>query len=145
MPGVGIHNPVVGYAVFCAVKFAGYSLAAWGIGRAYREPHRNAFVVGGTRTLIGMAAGAAYFGIVQLTANYLHGAFPEVAGPIAYLAGLLPVRLIEWWFLIWLFYDRPLEKKKLGWAVVSGGTVWSYLCDIPAIAGFLATGGFSVC
>ena len=138
---MGTHNPAVGYAAFCAVKFAGYSLAAGLISRAYADRRRSAFLIGGTRTLIGMAAGAAYFVIASMFTGFFHG----VGAPIAYLAGLLPVRLIEWWFLIWLFYDRPLQKKKLGWTVVVSGTVWSYICDIPAIAGFLATGGFSVC
>jgi hypothetical protein len=34
--------------------------------------------------------------------------------PYLYLAGLLPVRIAEWWLLIWLFYDRKLRQPAKG-------------------------------
>src|SRR5262249_25233650 len=101
----GIEHPLLGYASFCAVKFVGYSVAAWVLSRSYKRPDRNPVLVGGVRTLIGMAAGAAYFGVALV----LGKAFPGLAqdyGGWLYMAGLLPVRMAEWWLLIWLFYDR---------------------------------------
>src|SRR5258707_1290492 len=65
--------------------------------------------------------------------------------PFLYLAGLLPVRIVEWWLLIWLFYDRKLRQPAKGWRMVGLGTIWSYVLDAPAIAGFIATAGFWVC
>ena len=65
--------------------------------------------------------------------------------PVLYLAGLLPVRIAEWWLLIWLFYDRKLREPAKGWRMVGLGTIWSYVLDAPAIAGFIATAGFWVC
>src|SRR5438552_3124480 len=101
----GISNPVVGYIAFCAVKFAGYSLAARVISQTYQRRDRKAFTVGGVRTLIGMAVGAACFGIWSC----IPGAAD--AGGVGYLLGLIPVRIAEWWLLLWLFYDRQLIEK----------------------------------
>jgi hypothetical protein len=136
----GLTNPVLGYAGFCAVKLAGYSLAGWYLSRSYSRPDIGAFRVGATRTLIGMATGALYVGVWWASGQL-------VAGPASYLylAGLLPVRLAEWWLLIWLFYDRKLAHAAKGWRNVSLGTAWSYLLDAPAIAGLLVAGGFWVC
>ena len=135
----GISNPVIGYLGFCAVKFAGYSLAARFLSRSYQRPDHNAFVVGGVRTLIGMAAGAVYYAIWRLIPH------AEVAGGIGYLAGLLPVRIAEWWLLVWLFYDRPLQQRAKDWRTVLLATVWSYALDVPAVIGFFVTGGVWVC
>src|SRR5882762_6550498 len=100
MPG-GVSHPALGYAAFCAVKLLGYSISARVISRAYHQEERSAWLVGATRTAIGMGAGALYYGVVQLLPDALSS-----AGGLGYLAGLLPVRFVEWWFLLWLFYDR---------------------------------------
>ena len=91
--------------------------------------------------------GAAYFG-VWMTAQKFYMRPPSTAFsafPYLYLAGLLPVRIAEWWLLIWIFYDRGLRQPAKGWRTVALGTVWSYVLDAPAIAGFFATAGFWVC
>lgn len=139
MPG-GISNPLLGYAAFCAVKLAGYTLAARVISRAYGRTELNSWGVGAARTVIGMAAGALYGGAALLLAN----SFAK-AGSLVFLAGFIPIRLAEWWLLLWLFYDRPLADKRKGWCVVGLATVWSYVVDLPAIAGAFFTGGFWIC
>jgi len=144
MPG-GISHPGLGYATFCAIKFAGYSAAAHFLSVMYNRDDLASWKVGGVRTLIGMAAGAAYFGLWSLIdpsapPRGMFGGFPYL-----YLAGLLPVRIAEWWLLIWLFYDRALRQPGKGWRMVGLGTIWSYVLDAPAMAGFIATAGFWVC
>jgi hypothetical protein len=136
----GLTDPALGYAGFCAVKLAGYTLAGWYLSRSYARPDVGALRVGAVRTLIGMAAGALYFSLW-----WASGAL--VSGPASYLylAGLLPVRLAEWWLVVWLFYDRKLMQPAKGWRAVGLGTVWSYVLDAPAIAGLLAVGGFWIC
>jgi hypothetical protein len=136
----GLLHPAVGYATYCVIKLGGYSLAAHTISRAYARRDRNAWLVGATRTAIGMAAGALYY----LLLRSLPAAFSP-AGPVALLGGLVPIRVVEWWLLLWWFYDRRLAQKKKGWLIVALGIVWSYVLDVPALAGVLATGGFSVC
>ena len=142
----GISHPGLGYATFCAIKFAGYTAAAHFLSVSYNRDDLTSWKVGAVRTLIGMAAGAAYFGLwylIQRTGHApggIHGGFP-----LLYLAGLLPVRIAEWWLLIWLFYDRKLREPAKGWRMVWLGTIWSYVLDVPAISGFIATAGFWVC
>jgi hypothetical protein len=97
-------------------------------------------MIGASRTTIGMIAGALYFWGISLTTHLIPN-----AGGFLYLAGLVPVRFAEWWLLIWLFYDRPLQQKKTGWRIVLIATGWSYVIDIPAIGGLILTGGFWVC
>ena len=140
MPG-GISDPVVGYASFAVVKFAGYCAGAYALGRAYPRPKANAAVAGLTRTVIGLVVGAAYASAVALLlAEPLGGAVLLV-----FLAGLVPVRLGEWWLLIWLYYDRELTELRKGWAWATAGTGWSFALDIPAIVGAVATSGFWIC
>jgi len=141
----GLHDPVLGYIGFCAVKFAGYSVAAWAISESYKRPDRKPWIVGGARTLIGMATGAAYFGLVFALSKSFVGPMDGSLSLLVYPVGLLPLRIAEWWFLLWLFYDRKLEQPAKGWRIVYVGTVWSYVLDLPATLGLLAVGGVWVC
>ena len=139
MPG-GASSPAIGYLVFGAIKFVGYSLAARFISKRYQRGDRNPWIVGGTRTLIGVAAGAFYFALLSV--------LPQKAvatGGLLFLLGLIPMRIVEWWLLLWLFYDRKLDQPRLGWRVVALATLWSFALDIPAIAGAFFTGGFWIC
>ena len=141
----GISNPGLGYATFCAIKFAGYTAAAHLLSRQY-DRDLSAWKVGAVRTLIGMAAGAAYLGLWVLIERTGYRLRSPVEGiPWPYLIGLLPVRIAEWWLLIWLFYDRELREVAKDWLMVVLGTIWSYVLDALAIAGFIATAGFWVC
>jgi hypothetical protein len=137
----GLTDPALGYAGFAAVKLAGYTLAGWYLSRRYGRPDVGALRVGATRTLIGMAAGALYLGLWMAA-----GAAARTEGATFwYLAGLAPIRLAEWWLLVWIFYDRRFEQPAKGWRAVLLGTAWSYVLDAPAIAGLLAAGGFWIC
>jgi hypothetical protein len=134
MPG-GIDNPAVGYTVFCAIKLVGYSAVAALISRKYHRPDRSAILVGLTRTLIGMAAGAAYFALwyaLQIPPDFF-----------IYLAGLIPIRFFEWWLLLLLFY-RPLKSSR-DTPTIALATGASYILDIPATFGFILTGGVWIC
>ena len=142
----GIGHPGLGYATFCAIKFAGYTTAAHFLSMSYKRDDLASWKVGAVRTLIGMAAGVAYYGLWTLIPRMTHPTAGLFDGfPYLYLAGLLPVRIAEWWLLIWLFYDRALRQPAKGWRMVGLGTIWSYVLDAPAIAGFIATAGFWVC
>jgi hypothetical protein len=145
MPG-GINDPGLGYATFCAVKFAGYTAAAHVLSIRYDGVDHAAWKVGAVRTLIGMVAGALYLGLWLVIDGPAHfGARPMDNLSYRYLAGLLPVRIGEWWLLIWLFYDRSLIDIPRGWRMVTLGTLWSYVLDAPAIFGFIATAGIWIC
>ena len=138
---MGAHNPVAGYMAFCAVKAVGYTAAAAVISRIYERADRIAFVVGPTRTLIGMAVGAAIYGFQRMAVTYGFEVFDTLPKAIA---GLAVLRLLEWWLLLWLFYDRKLSSRR-GWAVVGGGIVWSFVLDIPAVIGYIFAAGVWIC
>jgi hypothetical protein len=135
VPG-GLDHPVVGFLTFTGVKLVGYTVAAAVLERAYERTPRRIFRIGAARTAIGVAAGLLY-GLAWTT---LIGP-PET---VPYLAGLFPVRLIEWRLLLWIFHDRNLWSGK-GWRWTLAGTIWSYALDVPAVAGFFVLGGFWVC
>ncbi len=143
MPG-GIGSPGLGYLTFCAIKFAGYSAAGHLLSMKY-DSNVSAGRVGAVRTLIGMAAGAAYFGLWTMIDRKTFGMDQSNDFLWAYFAGLLPVRIAEWWLLIWLFYDRELRQIGRDWRMVGLGTVWSYVLDVPAIMGFITTAGVWIC
>ena len=132
----GVSNPAIGYAAFCAVKLCGYSLAARFISRSYDQHQRSAWTIGAARTGIGIVAGALYYGAVLLVAAHVARDASWI-----YLLGFVPIRVLEWWLLLWLFYDRRLEQKSKGWRIVALATHCSYVVDIPAIAGLYVTGG----
>ena len=71
-------------------------------------------MIGGVRTIIGMAVGAI---------NYLLCPLPG----IAYLVGLFPIRVAEWLFLLWFFYWPRNEKESIDSPTIIVGTIWSYL------------------
>jgi len=136
MPGGLTFDSTQSYIVFGAIKFVGYSLAARYLKTSYPDSNANVLLVGLTRTLIGMFFGA----IVGMIGFW---AF-EVAF-LVFLLGLLPVRILEWWILLRIFFDRKDEdKRKLG-NNIALGVVWSFVLDIPAIFGFIVTGGFWIC
>jgi hypothetical protein len=145
----GIEHPVLGYLSFVGVKFVGYSMAARAISWSYGRSDLNSFMVGGARTLIGMATGAAYFGLTAAAASWGLGPLARgpstVRGELFYLAGLLPLRIAEWWLLLWIFYDRQFREVWKDWRTVGLAIAWSYVLDAPAILGFLAVGKFWVC
>jgi hypothetical protein len=141
MPG-GFSDPVQGYLAFGAVKFAGYSLAAWRMNHSYPEPRANVGLVGLSRTIIGMVFGAG-LGLVVVPLILLS----DIGAPgfvISYLL-LVPVRLLEWWILILIFYDRQMKMRSKDWGWAGLGTGWSFVLDIPALVGFFVTGGLWIC
>ena len=138
MPG-GLTNPIAGYVAFGAVKFGGYTLAAWRLNHSYPTQPRNVAAVGGTRTVIGMIIGTVIgFLLFPLF-------FVGELGFIIYYLLFIPVRLFEWWLVLLLFYDRQLQTRPKDWRNAGLGTVWSYVLDAPALIGLLATGGLWIC
>jgi len=137
----------VGFAAFAGVKAIGYTAAAAVLKRGYARtspPTANVVTVGLTRTGIGLVAGLIYGGLWILAANRMQN--PSDSLGIYYYVLLLPVRLVEWTFLIWLFFDRGLHDRSRLWKYVIFGTICSYVLDvIGVVAAFVLPGGFWVC
>ncbi len=138
MPG-GISSGDHNYAAFAVIKLAGYVLAAWHLNRRYADATVHFTLVGLTRTVVGMLFGAA-LALLAYPLMVFDG-----LGALVFLLGLIPIRVLEWWIIIRIFYDRSLERKKEDWKYVFLGTIWSFALDIPALLGFIGTSGFWIC
>lgn len=136
MPGGLALDSTQSYIAFSVVKLVGYSLFALYLNTKYSKSNWNFLLVGVTRTLLGMLFGVVV-GIVGFWAL-------ELALTI-FLVALIPVRFLEWWILLRMFYDRKAEDKNKLWEHVALGVLCSFVLDIPAIFGFIVTGGFWIC
>ena len=136
----------VGFAAFAGVKAIGYTAASFVLKRGYQAlapVNASVLTVGLTRTGIGVAAGLVYGGLWILVVNQMKEADNW---PYYYYAFLLPVRLAEWTFLIWLFFDRTLHDRVRLWKYIAFGTICSYILDAIGVgAAFVLPGGFWVC
>jgi hypothetical protein len=137
-----------GFAYFAGVKAIGYTAAAIAFKHGYRAvaaTKANVVTVGLTRTGIGIAAGLVYGGLWIFAANQMR---LQESGRlfVYYYLFLLPVRLVEWSLLIWIFFDRGLHDRVRMWKYVAFGTICSYVLDAIGVgAAFVLPGGLWVC
>jgi hypothetical protein len=128
----------VGVVAFSTIKLLGYSAAGLYLNRKEGLSTPNPFAFGAARAVLGIAVGTAYgFGLSRLDIT---------STEFAFYPGLIPIRLLEWLLVLWLFYrETPAyHDRKFGYAV--RGIGWSYLLDVPAIiAAFIIPGGFWIC
>ena len=133
-------DPVLGFATFATVKLAGYTaFCHFRLGRIFPERKANPILAGGTRTLLGVGFGLAYAAIVALVGSALQsGAIVPFA-----LVGLVPVRLLEWWILLRLFYVQDWKRDYRGelWY----GVAVSFLLDFPSWIGLVVLGKTVIC
>ena len=130
----------LGVAYFTGVKLVGYSLAglAFNRGLAVTRPHPLTFGV--TRAAVGVAVGASYGYVLY------HLPHPISNSELTFYAGLIPIRILEWLFVLWLFYRTAPTLRPKVVPYVAGGVGWSFALDLPAIfAAFSLPGGFWVC
>jgi hypothetical protein len=125
------------YLYFALFKFVGYSVFTLALLRkAYPASKSNFLIVGLIRTAAGVLIGTLYWyslSLIQWDSGPAHS--------ILYL-GLIPIRFAEWWFIIWLFYDRSFSLPKIGWRNVIFGTAASYVLDVPSFFGDLKLSNF---
>jgi hypothetical protein len=137
-----------GFLYFTAIKAAGYTAASVVLKYGYGlrgAPEPRIWAVGLTRTGIGVAAGGLYGGLWIFALNALNNSGGEVYVALFYLF-LLPIRLAEWIFLIWLFFDRGLHQRGRMWKYAAFGTICSYVLDAIGVgAALVLPGGFWVC
>jgi hypothetical protein len=132
----------VAYLAYAAVKLAGYSLAAAGLKKLFQRPDASAWRVGLLRTALGIAVGGVYTLVWAAGENFgwfrgLPMAGGRAGSILYYLLCLVPVRFLEWGWLIWFCFDRRLEQHGRDIAGVIGGTLWSFALDLPPLMGAL--------
>ena len=123
-------DEVIGTAIFLIAKFFGYALYFAVLGRRLGAT-RSAFVLSAARVLLGLALG----GLVWLTlAKAIH------AELVVYISAILFARLLVWTAVVEWGFANATTKARL--AAIVGGTVISYLIDIPVFFGVIvAIGG----
>ena len=135
----------LGFVYFVGVKLAGYTAAGSLLKRVYGTGNPGLLKVGVTRTVIGLVAGLAYGGVwilAMLKSQPSNSYLPE----FFYFAGLFPIRIAEWLFLIYLYFDRRFADKPKALKAAIGGTIWSNCLDAVGIgATFVIPGGLWVC
>ena len=137
MPG-GLGNPAALLA-FPAVKFIGYTAFAVYLNSAFAPTRRNPLYVGGARMLLGLVFGTA-LAIFSFPFVFVGG-----LGILIYVVGLVPVRILEWYIIIKVFYGVDGTQAPDIRKVLLLGVVWSFILDIPAIIGFVSADGFWIC
>jgi len=146
-----IHGNGTGYwrpGIFCRREIGGIHRIRYFLRRKLFDDVGNSGFsrtakIGVTRTGIGLAAGIVYGGVTLLFV----GMFGKGASAgVYYMLGLLPVRFLEWWLLLWLFFPTQLEdRRKAGWGI-GLGIVASYALDAIGIgAAFVLPGGVWIC
>jgi hypothetical protein len=137
---------LVGFIAFAGVKYAGYTLAALVLKKAFRSPDTNIFKVGLARTGIGLGAGALFGGIsILLATSFLRHSTGDL-GTLLFFALLIPVRIAEWCLLIHLFFDKGLVDRNRDTKYAALGVIWSFVLDAVGIfAALVVPGGFWIC
>jgi hypothetical protein len=142
-----VERPGLGFATFALLKVAGYTaFCHLVLSKRYGPPTKPVVVVGLARTGIGVAAGALYtalFGAAGFVMDTVAGGRGALV-PV-FLLGLVPVRILEWRLLIWLFYDRQNAKPHLLKRAITHGIAASFALDVPTITGLITAGGLWIC
>ena len=135
---MGMTHPGSGAAVYLPVKLAGYTYAAKVLNNNYSKKH-NIYLVGTIRTLLGVVFGVSFASLLKEHGQHLPS---DSDHALFMLIGILIVlRIVEWWLVIWWFYDRKLERTAQDWGFVALGIIYSFLLDFPAwFFGLLASG-----
>jgi len=136
MPGGIAFDSAQSYAAFAAIKFVGYSLSTLYFNRRFVTSDANPIVFGLTRTALGMSVGAiaGLIGLIEMEMALLF-----------FMTALIPFRIGEWLLMLWLFY-RKAENFRVRLAdTIALAVVWSFILDLPAAIGYIATGGFWIC
>jgi hypothetical protein len=130
-------SPIGGLA-FVAIKFAGYSLAGYQLRKWYQESSVNHFTFGAARTILGIIAGVSF--------AFLAEEMEIARSELDFFVYLLPVRLLEWLLVIWVFFQHKQVQTSRLVKHSFLGTVWSYVLDAPAVGSiFVVPGGMWVC
>ena len=138
MPG-GFTQPL-GLLAFPAIKAAGYTAFAFYLNTVFRQKPRNIFAVGISRMFLGLIFGTC----LALLSFPFAAAFDF--GFVVYFIGLIPVRILEWWIVIKVFYgsDPPLTLSDIRVPLVFG-VLASFVLDVPALLGLVYATDFWIC
>lgn len=115
------------YLYFVLIKLSGYVLACVLLARYYNKAPVRGLLAGIVRTVVGVGVGSLFF----YGPAFLRGS----SGPALY-ALLVPVRVLEWGAIFWLFLGRPFTRPVI--PMMAAAVLCSFVLD--AIGAFLLAG-----
>jgi hypothetical protein len=116
---------------FAIVKFGCYPVIIWlTTRRLFPLAKVNPLLPGWIRTIIGLAIGYPYNVVVG---PFLYYSFSEVNSIIFFITGVAILRILEWWLVVWFFYDRQHNFILKQLKVVAMCTALSFVTDVPAL------------
>lgn len=119
---------IAGFILFSAVKYTGYAIFLKVIAPKQNAP--NFWLVALIRLITGIIIGLLIYATFSTGRDILP----------AYISAILFGRLLIWYAIFRLFYKMLSPRKQILYTL--GGTLLSYLLDIPSATGFLiVTGG----
>ena len=126
---------IFGTLAYALVKIVGYSLFAKYLNSAFKT-NQNIWKVGLVRTILGVVLGLIHNSAFFSFFNISMGRLP-VGGDGTYLffIFLILLRIIEWSLIIHWFYNKKLTKRSRAIKAVGLGIIWSFILDIPLMAG----------
>lgn len=139
----------LGFVYFAGVKFAGYygysellnrSKAIQRAGSKIPEAWKGGLARTGVGVVVGAIAGLAFWKLIP------NGSFMDHYGSWVFFGGLLPVRVAEWSFFLWLLYRQfKLDTITLEKFIFLGVLVSFLLDAIGLFAAFVMPGGAWIC
>lgn len=139
----------LGFAYFAGVKFAGYcgyaavlnrSSAVTRSGCKTPATWRSGLVRTEIGIVVGIVVGLGFWKV------FPHIEFLKNYGDTLFFAGLVPVRVLEWYFFLWLLYKRCDLDRKSKAIFISIGIVVSFLLDaLGFYALLIIPGGAWIC
>jgi hypothetical protein len=135
---------LLGTMLYACIKISGYTFFARYLNRLFACPH-SIWKIGFIRTLLGVVLGLAHNAFFLSFFKVTMGRAP-LGGEdtLLYFIVLVLLRVFEWWLIIYWFYDRTLQRKNSMIKAIVLGILWSFILDIPLLAG-LFTVAASIC
>ena len=139
----------LGFAYFAGVKYAGYcgyaallnrSKAVTRAACAIPPVWKSGLVRTGIGIVVGVVVGIGFWKLIPETQ------FMNNHGGTIFLGGLVPVRILEWYFFLWLMYGHcdldQISKEKF----IFLGILASFLLDaVGYFAALIGPGGAWIC
>jgi len=119
----------LGIATFAGIKFVGYSAAALALKKIVPSVHASVWKIAAVRTGLGVILGvpATLLGVWVASLAAPHAS----DGQLFYFV-LVFVRVLIWYFLLFVFAKGAELSRTHMWLVTLAGAGWSCLLDWPA-------------
>ena len=146
---MGVGPGSLGFVYFASVKFAGYSAYAALLNRSKAvtrssckipEPWKSGLVRTGIGIIVGAVVGLGYWKL------FPNSKFMDNYGTAIFFGGLVPVRVLEWYFFLWLLYRQCNLSRMSQVKFIFLGILASFLLDaVGYFAALIGPGGAWIC